>query len=247
MAHVESFLKGNKVSLEKIKPRDTTPVQIQILSGSERNLHRLLSSFEEFPGFAGFNLNLSCPSRNVIRQGKGAAMVKRATKTARLVSVIRDHGQSVSVKIRLGLNHYEKENKLFLNNLEGVDPDFFVVHAKHANQASDEMEDNTVYPECVEAARGIPVIANGGINTSEAVQVLVETGVAGVMMGRPALRNPAIFDQIKNTLGINSLPKLIPTIDDLKREYQEIFKVVGGSENYKSQFMRVAGKKSPIY
>jgi tRNA-dihydrouridine synthase len=174
-------------------------------------------------------------------------MVKRATKTARLVSVIRDHGQSVSVKIRLGLNHYEKENKLYLNNLEGVDPDFFVIHAKHANQASDEMEDNTVYPECVEAARGIPVIANGGINTSEAVQVLVETGVAGVMMGRPALRNPAIFDQIKNKLGINSLPKLIPTIDDLKREYQEIFEVVGGSENYKSQFMRVAGKKSPIY
>ena len=59
-------------------------------------------------------------------------MVKRGAKTARLVSLIRDHGHPVSVKIRLGLNQFEKDNKLYLNNLRWVDPDFFVVHAKRA-------------------------------------------------------------------------------------------------------------------
>ena len=247
MAHVESFLKRNKVSLKKIEPRDATPVQIQILSSNEGKLDRFLSVFKPFDGFMGFNLNLNCPSKDIIRQGKGAAMVKRAAKTARLVSTIRDHGYSVSVKIRLGLNQYEKDNKLYLNNLGGADPDFFVVHAKHAAQSSGEKEDNSVYPECVEATRGIPIIANGGIETPEILQSLVEMGVGGVMMGRPAMENPAIFDLMKNELGVNDPPKPVPTIDDLKREYDDIYEAIGGSEKYRSRFLKVVGKTRPHY
>jgi tRNA-dihydrouridine synthase B len=247
MTHVGSLLKRNKVSLEKIEPRDATPVQIQILSSNESKLDRFLSDFKPFDGFMGFNLNLNCPSRDVIRQGKGAAMVKRAAKTARLVSSIRDHGHPVSVKIRLGLNQYEKDNKLYLNNLGGVDPDFFVVHAKHAAQSSGEKEDYSVYPECVKAARGIPVIANGGIETPETVQSLVEMDVGGVMMGRPAMENPAIFDLMKNELGVNDPPKPVPTIIDLKREYYDIYEVIGGSEKYRSRFLKVLGKTRPHY
>ena len=247
MAHVGSFLKRNKVSLMKIEPGDATPVQIQILSSNEGKLDRFLSGFRPFDGFMGFNLNLSCPSKDVIRQGKGAAMVKRAAKTARLVSLIRDHGHPVSVKIRLGLNRYEKENKLYLNNLGGVDPDFFVVHAKHAAQSSGEREDNSVYPECVEAAKGTPVIANGGIETPEMVRSLMEMGVSGVMMGRPAMGNPATFDYLKNELGVNDPPRPLPTTDDLKREYDDIYEAIGGSEKYRSRFLKVVGKTRPNY
>jgi len=247
MAHVESFLNRSRASLQKIEPRDATPVQVQLLSGNEGRLHRFLSGFKPFHGFMGFNLNLSCPSKDVIRQGKGAAMVKRAAKTARLVSMIRDHGHPVSVKIRLGLNRIEKENKLYLNNLGGVDPDFFVVHAKHAAQGSGEKEDNSVYPECVEVARGIPVIANGGIETPKMVRSLMEMGVGGVMMGRPALGNPAIFDYLKNELGINDPPRPVPTIDDLKQEYNDIYEAIGGSEEYRSRILNVVGKTRPHY
>ncbi|MDP7207634.1 MAG: tRNA-dihydrouridine synthase family protein, partial [Candidatus Bathyarchaeota archaeon] len=247
MAHVESFLNRNRGSLEKIKIRDSTPVQIQILSGNEGKLNRFLTDFKPFDGFKGFNLNLSCPSRDVIRQGKGAAMVKRGAKTARLVSLIRDYGYPVSVKIRLGLNRKEKANKIYLNNLRGVDPDFFVVHAKHAAQGSDAKEDNSVYPECVEAARGIPVVANGSIETPKMVQTLIKMGVSGVMMGRPALRNSAIFDYLKNELGVNDPPKQVPTIGDLMREYDDIYAEIRGSETFRSRFLKVVGKTHPRY
>lgn len=247
MAHVNSFLRRNRDSLQKIEPRDSTPVQIQILSSNEGKLDRFLIDFKPFNGFEGFNLNLSCPSKDVIRQGKGAAMVKRATKTAKLVSLIRDHGYPVSVKIRLGLNQYEKDNKLYLNNLRGVDPDFFVVHTKHAGQSSREPEDDTVYPECVEATRGIPVIANGGIDTTEKVQSLMEMGVSGVMMGRSAMGNPAIFDLIKNEMGLNSPPEPIPVIADLKKEYKYIFDSIRGTEKYMSRFLKVLGRKRAYY
>jgi tRNA-dihydrouridine synthase B len=247
MAHVESFLRGNRISLEKIRPRDTTPVQIQLLTGSDDKLDRFLSTFSHFDGFKGFNLNLSCPSKDVIRQGKGAAMIKRGAKTARLVTMIRDHGHPVSVKLRLGLNQIEKDKKLYLNNLGKVDPDFFVVHAKHAAQGSGEREDNSVYPECVEAARGIPVIANGGIETPEKARSLIEMGVGGVMMGRPAIGNPGVFDYLKNMLGVNNPPRPVPQIDELQREYNDLFEAIGGSEKYRSRFLKAVGKTRAHY
>lgn len=243
MAHVNSFLKRNRDSLQKIEPRDSTPVQIQILSSHEGKLDRFLSGFKSFDGFEGFNLNLSCPSKDVIKQGKGAAMVKRATKTAKLVALIRKYEYPVSVKIRLGLNQSEKDNKLYLNNLLGVDPDFFVVHAKHAGQGSGESEDNSVYSECVEASRGIPVIANGSIDTSEKVMALKDVGIRGVMVGRPALFNPSIFDQLKNEIGINNPVKPIPSADEIRHEYQAIYACIGGSEKYRINFLRTCGKR----
>jgi len=247
MAHVGSFLRKNKGSMAKIAVKDATPVQIQILSSNESKLERFLTDFTPFDGFQGFNLNLSCPSKAVIRQGKGAAMVKRAAKTSRLVSLIRDHGYPVSVKIRLGLNSFEKKNKLYLNNLGGVEPDFFVVHAKHAAQSSVEPEDDSVYPECVEAARGIPVIANGGIESSDRVQSLMEMGVGGVMMGRPALGYAGVFDLFKNELGFNDPPKPLPDTAVLKLEYDEIYERIGGDERYREQFRRVVDRKKPSY
>jgi tRNA-dihydrouridine synthase B len=242
MSHVESLLNRNRGSLEKIAARDATPVQVQILSSGVGKVARFLSGFEPFEGFMGFNLNLSCPSRDVIRRGKGAAMVKRSVKTQGLVSLIRDFGFPVSVKLRLGLNQFEKDNKLYLNCLRDVDPDFFVVHAKHAGQGSGEAEDYSVYPECVEAARGLPVIANGGIDSVEKVRMLMDAGVGGVMIGRAALGDPSIFDRLKNELRFNSPPRVLPGLDELRAEYRRIYDDLGGQEKYLADFFRVAGK-----
>ena len=242
MAHVESFLRGNKQALEKIEVRDQTPVQIQLLTGKEEHLESFLGGFEPFSGFEGFNLNLSCPSPDVIRRGKGAAMIKRAAKTGRLVSIIHGHGFKASLKIRLGTNAYEKAQKVYLNSLGGVDADLFVVHAKTASQESVEEDDYSVYPECVEAAHGAPVIANGGIDSAEKVRLLRGMGVAGVMIGRAALANPAIFDALRNELGLNEPQRMVPGVEELKTEYDSI-RVLLGAGNYRDAFMGVVGKR----
>ena len=246
MTHVESLLRGNRGSLEKVRARDATPVQVQVLTSSEAKFTRFLSGFEAFEGFMGFNLNLSCPSRDVIRRGKGAAMVKRGAKAQRLVSLIRDFGFPVSVKIRLGLSRLEKDNKLYLNSIRGVDPDFFVVHAKHAGQGSDEAEDYNVFPECVEEAGGVPVIANGGIDSVEKVRLLLGMGVGGVMIGRAALADPGVFDLFKNEVGVNVPARVVPGVDELRAEYGLIYDMLGGDERYRVNFHRALGKKAGV-
>lgn len=243
MAHVESFLKNSRLALEKIAVRDMTPVQIQLLTGRENELERFLQGFTPFLRFEGFNLNLCCPSPDVIGRGKGAAMIKRAAKTQRLVSLIHGHGHAVSLKMRLGTNAHERELKVYLNAIRGVDADFFVVHAKTAVQSSAESEDYSVFPECVNAAGGRSIIANGGIDSPEKVEALKEMSVGGVMIGRAALSNPAIFDSLKNQLGFNKPPKPVPTIPMLKKEYAELYTNLHGSERLRDNFFRVVGKK----
>jgi tRNA-dihydrouridine synthase len=249
MAHVGSFLRNSKPALAKIVVSDSTPVQIQLLTGREDQLERFIGGFKPFPGFMGFNLNLSCPSRDVIRQGKGAAMVKRAAKTQRLVSIIQGNGYTASVKLRLGTNEFEKRSKVYLNCVGGVEADFFVVHAKTAAQESGEFEDYSVFPECVEAAGGRPIIANGGVDSAEKVRALRGMGVGGVMIGRAAMSNPAIFDALKNELGFNEPRRAVPDTDELKREYVSLHTRLCGQERYKENFLRVIGKKigSEIY
>ena len=243
MAHVESFLRGNKPALTRIMAPDATPVQIQLLTGREDRLERFVDGFTPFPGFEGFNLNLCCPSVGVIRQGKGAAMVKRAAKTQRLVSIIQGHGYAASVKLRLGTNEHEKRNKVYLNCLGGVEADLFIVHAKTAAQESGEPEDYSVFPECVEAAGGVPVIANGGVDSAEKVKALTGMGVAGVMIGRAALCNPAVFDALKNELGFNEPRRIVPAIGELVGEYDSLHVRLRGDERYRDRFLRVVGRK----
>ena len=170
-------------------------------------------------------------------------MVKRATKTQKLVTIIQDHGYNVSVKLRLGLNPFEKMNKVYLNCLGAVEANFFIVHAKTAAQESGESEDYTVFPECIEAAGGRQVIANGGVDSAEKVRLLREMGVSGLMIGRAAIANPAIFNLLKNELGLNEPQKTIPNINELKKEYLALNKRFNGQDRYKKNFLRVAGKK----
>ncbi len=75
MSHIETINRNNRDTLEKILTKDNT-LQIQIHK-QHKKLDRLLTNFKTYPGFKGFNLNLSCPSRNIIRHGKGLLVTPR--------------------------------------------------------------------------------------------------------------------------------------------------------------------------
>lgn len=209
MARVEGLAKNNAVTWRKIEARGGTPHIIQILAGKETGLTKFLKAFTPSEGFSGFNLNFGCPSPDVIGIGQGCAMIKRVAKIQRLVTMIREAGHPVSIKMRLGMNKYEKEKKVYLNLLKNVDADFFIVHARHGGQKYAEPADFSVYPECV--ATGKIIIANGDITTKEQCEELKQIGVRGVMIGRRSVSNPAIFDELKG--------KKTPTIEQLKKEY----------------------------
>jgi tRNA-dihydrouridine synthase B len=214
LVRFESLAKRNKTTWERIQNIGETPTVIQLIGTKEQFLKKFLSMFKPEKGFRGFNLNLGCPAPNFVDNGMGCAMVKRVSKTRKLVGIVKDNGYSASIKMRLGLNQFEKEKKAHLNLINGVGADFFIVHARHGKQTYAEKADWNAFKECV--ATGKVIIANGDIKTRRDVEILKGYGCSGVMIGREAIKNPLIFAELK---GISH-----PSLTEVMKEYNEIAK-----------------------
>ena len=241
MARVEGIVRNNKPTLAKTLCLDSTPVQIQLLASNEEQLEKYLTNFKPFEGFMGFNLNMSCPSADIMKAGRGAGMVKRLTRAQSLVNIIKKHNYPVSIKLRLGMNSAEQNYKVYLRLIEGTNADFYIVHAKHGMQRSDEpTQSSSIYTECVEVAKknGKEIIANGDLNTSAKIKEVQKLGVGGVMIARGALRNPAIFDSLKNELNFNSPNKKLPTIKELRKEYLDLSNLFCSPPKYKDNLLK---------
>jgi len=195
MARVANLARGKKGELERIAIPDSTPTQIQLAGSKLEEYEKFLSVFKPSDGFQGFNLNLGCPSPSFIRQGIGAAMIKRVTRVQEIIGIINKHGFECSVKLRLGLNQYEKERGAYLNLIKNVDACFFIVHARTANQTDKDPADVSVYKRCI--ATGKKIVANGGIRTREQALPMKESGMYGVMIGKTAIDNPNIFKELR--------------------------------------------------
>jgi len=222
LTRFESLARNNKSTWNRIKLYDDTPTMIQLIGDKEQSLKKMLTKFSKENGFMGFNLNLGCPAPNFVERGLGCAMIKRIAKTKKLVKIIQDYGCHVNIKMRLGLNQYEKEKKVYLNLIENVPAQFFVVHARHGKQGYNEKADWNVFAGCVKTGKNI--IANGDIKTKEDVEKLKAIGCKGVMIGRTAITNPFIFNEMKN------LPPLNPTM--IKKEYQKLILERNPSSKY---------------
>jgi len=232
MIRVESLAKKNKSTWSRLMLYDNTPLVIQLLGAKEQYFKKFLSMFQPSDGFKGFNLNLGCPNPKVVKIGQGCAMIRRINKTKKIIDIIKNHGYKASIKMRLGLNERDKTYKSYLNLIDAVDADFFVVHARYGLQDYSEHADFTVYEECVKI--GKTIIANGDINTGEQVSYLESVGVKGVMIGRAAVINPSIFNKLKD--------KTFPSIESIKKEYTELTEKYNEPFRYRENILRRIGK-----
>ena len=244
MARLDALVRRNASTWERTTLLNDTPTVIQLIGNKEEQLAKFLSQFSDkkesnfsdkneskLSNFQGFNLNIACPSPQFVKLGLGCAMIKRVAKVQKLVEVIKNKGYKASIKMRLGLNKYELDKKAYLNIIKNVDADYFVVHARHGADTYENKTHDEVYEECV--AKGKTIIANGDIDSVEKVEKLKSVGVKGVMIGKPAIQNPAIFDLLKN--------KSVPSFDALKKEYLEITKKLNSNHAYMSAVLRYMG------
>jgi tRNA-dihydrouridine synthase B len=232
MARFDSLARHNASTWEKVAMHDNTPAWVQIVGTDEQRLKRFLTEYKPPEQFQGINFNLGCPSPQITGHGLGCAMIKRIAKTQKLVKIVQDRGYKCSVKMRLGLNKFEKEKKIYLNLIDAVPADVFIVHARVGSQTYEESADYSVFPEIV--ALGKPIIANGDVQTTAQVDALKTVGVHGVMIGRAAVRDPAIFNRLQG------LPT--PDVEQLKAEYTALAEQFNSRFKYRENVLKRLGK-----
>lgn len=142
------------------------------------------------------DLNVGCPAPRVVRKGVGSAMLKDPALLRRVVEHMRARTPGcLSAKIRAGFD--DSSGAVAIARLiEAAGADLIIVHPRRRADFYAGVADWRIIA-AIKAAVGIPVIGNGDVwYAADALRMRAETGCDGVMIGRGALRNPWIFEQI---------------------------------------------------
>jgi tRNA-dihydrouridine synthase B len=195
------------------------PVVAQLLGNSLEDMRRIASKLETYP-VAGIDLNVGCPAPKIYRSVAGGGLLRDLPRLDTILGTLRDAVNGhFSVKIRLGFDSFEPfAGAMELVRKHGVD--LLTIHARTVAESYRGEPHYEFIREAV-GMLSIPVLANGNITSpAKASQVIRETGAAGLMIGRSAIRNPWIFQQIREaSLG---QPVFQPTLADAYRYIEDL-------------------------
>lgn len=188
------------------------PIFAQMIGSDIPSLVRTAKLLEDHP-VAGIDLNLGCPAPIVCRKNAGGGLLRHPEQIDAMIGALRDAVSGVfTVKTRVGYHHHDEFPALLeIFRRHGIDG--LTIHGRTVI----ERYQTPVHPESVRLAvdtMPCPVIANGNVvDTASARAYHAATGAAGLMIGRGAIRNPWIFQQIDATF--SGKPCVRPTHRDL--------------------------------
>jgi len=143
------------------------------------------------------DLNFGCPVPKVTRKGGGAALPYKRDRLAMIlratVRAAEPYGVPVTIKTRIGI---DTDHQTFLDAgriAEDAGGAAIALHGRTAQQAYSGEADWTAIA-ALKGAVSIPVLGNGDIwEAADALRMVAETGVDGVVIGRGCLGRPWLF------------------------------------------------------
>lgn len=191
----------NPKILAAITENDTgRPVFAQMIGESVPDLARTAKQLCKY-NTAGIDLNMGCPAPRIYRKNVGGGLLREPEKIERILAELRFvvNDRPLTVKMRLGFENTDNFYKI-LDIIARQNIDLLSLHGR---TVKDMYHGVVKYDLIAEAVKRVdcPVLANGNINSATtAIKVLSQTGAAGVMVGRWAIGNPWLFDQIRQAL-----------------------------------------------
>ncbi len=172
------------------------PAVAQMIGNDIPSLVRSARELQQYP-IVAVDLNLGCPAPVVYRKCAGGGLLREPERVDAILGALRDAVKiRFTVKTRLGFESSDVFEKL-LPIFARHSLDLLTVHGRTVK----EMYRSEVHYDFI--ARAVaempcPVIANGNVySAGKAADVLAVTGARGLMIGRGAIRNPWLFDQIR--------------------------------------------------
>lgn len=152
----------------------------------------------ELRRFDAIEINMGCPARKVVGSGNGAALLRTPEKAVEIMRAVRECSWlPVRLKLRLGWDEGSITAPELTREAEALGFECVTVHGRTREQRYAGAVDADAIRGIVESVR-IPVYANGGVTCArDALTFLERTRAHGVSIGRAALKQPWIFEDIR--------------------------------------------------
>jgi len=173
------------------------PVGAHIYGSNPDSLAGAARVIESLGHFDLIDINCGCPVPKVTRKGAGVALMREPEKIKAIVQAVSQAvSLPVTIKTRLGLSRELFNISEVAQAAEEGGARAIFLHARLASARHSGPADLDALRR-TKSERGIPVAGNGGIRQAHhASEMMEQTGVDAVMIGRAALGNPWIFEEI---------------------------------------------------
>src|SRR3954452_24100903 len=170
-------------------------------------------------GVAHIDLNFGCPVPKVTRKGGGGALPWKRNLLGEIlrhaVAAAESYGVPVTMKTRKGI---DADHLTFLDAgriAEESGAAAIALHGRTVSQAYSGMADWDAIAELKAGVTGIPVLGNGDIwEAADALRMVEQTGVDGVVVGRGCLGRPWLFRDLAAAFAGETVATL-PTLGEV--------------------------------
>ena len=174
---------------------DIRPMAVQLVGRDPHWMEEGAKKLEA-AGAELIDINFGCPARKVVTGMSGSALMREPDLARSIVeAVVEAVSVPVTVKMRAGWDDDHVNAPTMAGLMEQSGAAGVAVHGRTAKQSYTGRSDWSLIDEVARRV-SIPVFGSGDcVAPEDVVERLKETAVAGVLVGRGALRNPWIFEQ----------------------------------------------------
>ncbi len=215
-------------TMRDILPKNNSvKLKVQCLANSENAFVEFTKKVKEL-GYDEVNLNLGCPSGTVVKKSKGAGALRDLDRLREFLDYIFENSKTgISIKTRTGFYSHDE----FTDIME-IYKDYPMTELIIHPRVREEYYNGTPNISAFEVAYSMDKLKlcyNGDIFSAYDYERIINKypKLSGVMLGRGAIKNPAIFREIKGGARLKTA-ELVAFSNELERRYL----VVLGSEVY---------------
>lgn len=205
-------------NLRDVLPQNNTcPLRVQCLASSETAFVSFAEKMMSY-GYDDVNLNLGCPSGTVVKKARGSGALKDLARLDEFLDYIFKNSKTkISIKTRTGFYSHDEFDAL-LKIYSKYPVSELIVHPR----VREEYYRLPVNMESFSKAfdYNFNLCYNGDVNSSSDFRNIISEypSVSSVMIGRGAVRNPAIFREISGGKPLET-SELISFSKELEKRY----------------------------
>lgn len=180
-----------------IHPDEKYPLVAQIWGGEPGDMAKLAKRCKQL-GFQGIDINMGCPAKSAVKSG-GSALIRQPQLAAEAIAAAKTAGLPVSIKTRLGYTSKDEWQE-WLKHLLRQDIAALTIHLRTKKEMSKVPAHWELMPEIKKLRDKVApktlLVGNGDIrNRQHGLELVQETGIDGIMIGRGIFTNIFAFEK----------------------------------------------------